>query len=209
MTIPPDPVFEIANDTRFGVEEAIRWTADHLSDVRRWLDDRSIQAPSELLHAYELLHHGLADESAVLIPVRLHPVDDTDAIRKQLTDDLSGHPNARIMVEARAPLRLVRLGVLLCPVYVDEHRELLLPTWLRDEATAMLFPPNDHFTLGRTSSTVWLVLEAPVVRDVEKPFAKFANFFIHQGTTAGATWRWRGIEDPTTGDPLHPTKGGV
>jgi hypothetical protein len=203
------PFFEIATHTRFGAAEAIRWTADHLTDIRRWLDDRDMRAPSELLHAFELLHHGLADESAMLTQVWLPPIDGTDAIRKQLNDDLSGHANARAMVAARAPLRLVWLGALLCPGYVDEHRELLLPTWLGAEAMATLFLPDDHFTLGRTSSTVWLVLEAPVVRDGGKRFAKFANFFIHQGTAADATWRWHGVDDPATGDPRSPAKGGV
>lgn len=185
-------LFEAAGGTRFGAERVIGWTAEHLGDIRRWLDDRGLRAPSELLYAYQLLRHGLTDEAAIRAETSPEAADGAHAIRDRLTGDVLGHPNAHAMVADRAPLRLVQLGPLLCPVYVDRHRELLLPRWLSTQAMVTLFPPNDHFTLGRGTSTVWVVLEAPVADGPGTSFVKFASLFAPAQTGAGARWHWRG-----------------
>jgi hypothetical protein len=194
----------VPGNPEFGTGQAIRWTAEHRSDVLRWLQDRGLQAPPELANAYQLLRHGLANESAIRAAARNNPAERTRAALDRIIGDVLEHANARAMVACRAPLLLSRLDVLLCPVYADAHRELLLPTWLTIEAMVTLFPPNDHFVLGRTASAVWVVLEAPVVSERDGGFAKFANFFQRQGGAGDTTWHWRGTQHPMPG---HDTAG--
>lgn len=203
MAAVTNSVFEIAGDSRLGAAEAVRWTAGQISDVRRWLADRDLTAPDALLHAYDLAGHGLAGEEAILIQVARDAGDGfprlaagaRNVIGERLAGDVVAHVNASAMVAARAPLRLAWLDVLLCPLYVDEHRELVLPTWLTAEIISTLLPSNDLFPQGRACSMAWVVLEAPVVRKPGTPLAKFASFFAHQGSGASVTWHWRGIDD--------------
>ena len=178
--------------SQFGSAAAVAWTAGNLGDVRRWLDDRAVRAPAGLAHAYDLLRHGLADESAVRAQARSQPGGDADELRARLTEDVSSHPNARSMLVARGRLRLAWLAEPLCPLYVDEHAELVLPRWLTAATASSLLPPDDRFTLGRSSTTAWLVLEAPVVGPAGLPFVKFASLFARESTGGEVTWRWRG-----------------
>ena len=116
------------------------------------------------------------------------------AIVDQLTADVLAHPHGRSMVADRAPIRLVGVRSLLCALYVDETRELLLPGWLTPSAVTTLFTPNESFTAVRPTCLTWLVLDAAVRREPGREFATFAFFFTREGTDPGARWHWRANE---------------
>jgi hypothetical protein len=190
------PLFDIVEKTRLGVLPALRWQAENFSSVWQWTIDRDLTPPGHLIEGFQLLCHGLAEPAEVFGEAADIGVDSgfPKSIVDQLTEDVLIHPHGRSMVSDRAPIRLVGLRSLLCPLYVNDVRELFLPTWLTPAAVTTLFPPNDTFRSPRPTCTTWLVLDAPVYRPPGKDFTTFAYFFTRQGTDPGARWHWRANE---------------
>ncbi|OZM70353.1 hypothetical protein CFN78_25880 [Amycolatopsis antarctica] len=186
-------LFDVAEDTRFGVLPALRWQAENVGHGWQWVRDRELTPPGHLVEGYQLVHRGLAELGEVFDETDGSGIDSgfPKSVAERLSADVLDHPHGRSMVPDRAPIRLVGLRSLLCPLYVNDTRELFLPGWLTPEIVSNLFSPNASFTSRRPTCTTWLVLDAPVYRERGKDFATFAYFFTREGTDPGARWHWR------------------
>lgn len=182
-------MFDVAEESEFGVRDALAWQSAAFPDVWRWTADRHLVPPPRLVAEYQLRHRGL-------LPAEEPDGSGVDsgfpkAVVDQLTADVAVHPHGASMVADRAPIRLVGVPSLLCALYVNDTRELFLPGWLDAGALTSLFAPNDSFRAVRPVCLTWLVLDAAVWREPGREFATFAFFFTREGTDPGARWHWR------------------
>jgi hypothetical protein len=184
-----ETLFEVAEESLSGVADALAWQTAAFPSVWRWTTDRHLSPPRRLVADYQLRHRGL-------LPAEEPSGSGVDsgfpkAVVDQLTADCAVHPHGASMVADRAPIRLVGVPSLLCPLYVNETRELFLPGWLDAAALSVLFTPNGAFPAPRPVCLTWLVLDAAVCRDPGRELATFAFFFTREGTDPGARWHWR------------------
>lgn len=182
-----DTLFDVSEHPKFGVPDVLAWQSANFPDVWRWTADRQLSPPPPLVADGQLRHRGLAEDTEDSSVDSRFPL----AVVDRLTADVVVHPHGASMVADRAPIRLVGVPSLMCPLYVNDTRELFLPGWLDVAALSTLFPLNDTFSSVRPVCLTWLVLDAPVWREPGGDFMTFAYLFTREGTDPGARWHWR------------------